>query len=346
MKKILVTGGLGFIGSHFVRQALERGDSVVNIDKQTYAAGKNFGFEDSPNYCLVKKDICDVRDFPNDIDYVVNFAAETHVDRSIDGPSDFLHTNVLGTGVLLSAAVDYWHSLPAAKKDKFRFLHISTDEVYGSLDLDANDSFTETTNYAPGSPYAATKASSDHLVRAWHNTYGLPIIITNCSNNYGPYQFPEKLIPLTIICSLDNKSIPVYGNGKNVRDWLYVTDHCQALFKVLEQGRIGETYNIGGETERANLEVVETVCEILNELRPQNVCRKNMINFVEDRLGHDLRYAMDISKIQSELGWKPATSFEVGIRETVVWYLENEAWWRDIQKDHYQQERLGLTKKV
>ena len=343
MKKILVTGGLGFIGSHFVRMALERGHTVVNIDKQTYAAGKNFGFENSPNYLHIKQDICDVKELPGDTDHVVNFAAETHVDRSIDGPFDFITTNVVGTGVLLSAVTEHWKNLSGDKKDQFRFLHISTDEVFGSLALNETTAFKEDTPYNPRSPYAATKASSDHLVRAWHHTYGLPTLITNCSNNYGPYQFPERLIPLVILCGLEDKRIPVYGDGKNVRDWLYVEDHCEGIFLVLEQGQIGETYNLGGEAEKSNLEVVHTVCEILDELRPSRDSYKDLINFVEDRPGHDLRYAMDISKVKSELNWQPSKKFEKGIRDTVTWYLENETWWKDIQQNTYRQERLGLN---
>lgn len=340
-KKLIVTGGLGFIGSHFVRMALERGYFVINIDKQTYAAGKGLGFKKFSNYRFIKEDICNLTRLPSEADHIVNFAAESHVDRSIDEPADFLRTNVLGTGVLLSVALEYWSSLSGKARNNFRFLHISTDEVYGSLG--PNGAFTEITPYSPNSPYAATKAASDHLVRAWHKTYGLPVLISNCSNNYGPYQFPEKLIPLMILNALEGKPLPVYGDGHNVRDWLYVTDHCEALFTLLEKGCLGETYNVGGKAEKTNLEVVKTICDMLDEIKPQGESYHRQISFVKDRPGHDERYAMNISKIRSELGWKPATSFEKGIRNTIQWYLENEVWWRRTQKGIYQQERLGLS---
>jgi len=355
---ILITGGAGFIGSAVVRHVIENtNDSVVNVDFLTYAGNIESvtTVSESERYNFVQVDICDAKAMTDVFakyqpDAVMHLAAESHVDRSIDGPADFIQTNIMGTFTLLEATRAYWLTLLEAKKSDFRFHHISTDEVYG--DLDGTDNlFTETTSYAPSSPYSASKASSDHLVRAWNRTYGLPVIVTNCSNNYGPYHFPEKLIPHVILNALDAKSLPIYGNGSQVRDWLYVEDHARALYKVVTEGLVGETYNIGGHNEKTNVEVVETLCRILDELKPISnnpafassslINYKELISFVKDRPGHDVRYAIDASKIERELGWKPEESFETGIRKTVEWYLNNENWWKRVLNGKYQLERIG-----
>ncbi|KNC92966.1 dTDP-glucose 4,6-dehydratase [Trabulsiella odontotermitis] len=353
MKKILVTGGAGFIGSAVVRHIInETSDSVVVVDKLTYAGNlaSLAPVAADPRFAFEQVDICDRGELDrvfatHQPDLVMHLAAESHVDRSIDGPAAFIETNVVGTYTLLEAARQYWNALPETKKSAFRFHHISTDEVYGDLH-GSDDFFTETTPYAPSSPYSASKAGSDHLVRAWLRTYGLPTLVTNCSNNYGPYHFPEKLIPLTILNALAGKPLPVYGNGQQVRDWLFVEDHARALYLVVTTGKIGETYNIGGHNERKNLQVVETVCDLLEELapqKPQGIDRyRSLITFVTDRPGHDLRYAIDAAKIARELGWTPRETFESGMRKTVQWYLSNESWWRQVQDGSYQGERLGL----
>lgn len=346
--KIVVTGGAGFIGSAVIRHTA---DSVVNIDKLTYAGNLESLAEtsNSDRYAFEQVDICDrtavdrvFRDHQPDV--VMHLAAESHVDRSIDGPAAFIETNIIGTYSLLEAARQYWQSLGHERKRVFRFHHISTDEVYGDLE-GPEDLFTETTPYAPSSPYSASKASSDHLVRAWRRTYGLPTLVTNCSNNYGPYHFPEKLIPLVILNALEGKPLPVYGKGDQVRDWLYVEDHARALYKVVTEGRVGETYNIGGHNEKQNLEVVHTLCDLLDELRPREdrSSYRSLITHVQDRPGHDLRYAIDASKIQRALGWTPKETFESGIRKTVEWYLDNLDWCRRVQDGSYQRERLGST---
>ena len=351
--KILVTGGAGFIGSAVVRHLIETTDhEVVNLDKLTYAGNLESlaSVGDSERYCFEQVDICDrealVRVFDNhQPDAVMHLAAESHVDRSIDGPGDFIQTNVVGTYNLLEAARSYWASLDETAEQAFRFHHISTDEVYGDLD-NPDDLFREDTAYAPSSPYSASKAGSDHLVRAWGRTYGLPIIVTNCSNNYGPFHFPEKLIPLMIINALQGKALPVYGAGEQIRDWLYVEDHARALVKVVTEGQIGETYNIGGHNEKRNIDVVTTLCAILDELAPSQHegidNYEQLITHVADRPGHDLRYAIDASKIERELGWTPQETFETGLRKTVEWYLANESWWRNVLDGSYQGERLGL----
>ncbi|MBM3533866.1 MAG: dTDP-glucose 4,6-dehydratase [Alphaproteobacteria bacterium] len=349
MSTVLVTGGAGFIGSAVVRQLLAEGASkVVNLDKLTYAANLASlpGAEKHAGYVLERVDICDAaavaavfaRHKP---DAVMHLAAESHVDRSIDGPGAFIHTNVIGTFNLLQAALGHWRTLEGARKDAFRFLHVSTDEVYGSLG--PTGAFTEATRYDPHSPYSASKASSDHLARAWGDTYGLPVLVTNCSNNYGPYQFPEKLIPLMVLKAMRGEKLPVYGKGDNVRDWLYVEDHAAALRLVVKRGKPGETYNIGGRAEMQNIEVVKTICTLVDEMRPGNRPRAEQIEFVKDRPGHDQRYAIDASKIERELGWKPSLSFDTGIRQTVEWYLGREDWWRPILDGRYQGDRLGLT---
>lgn len=332
--KILVTGGAGFIGSAVVRHIINNtADSIVNLDKLTYAGNLESLTEvaDSNRYSFERVDICHRHELDrifheHQPDSVMHLAAESHVDRSIDGPAAFIETNIVGTYTLLEAARHYWKDLTAERKDNFRFHHISTDEVYGDLDGTEN-LFTEATPYAPSSPYSASKASSDHLVRAWHRTYGLPTIITNCSNNYGPFHFPEKLIPLVILNALDGKPLPIYGKGTQIRDWLFVEDHARALYKVITTGQVGETYNIGGHNEKRNIEVVAKICELLDELRPAEGISvksyKELITFVKDRPGHDMRYAIDASKIQRELGWKPEETFESGIRKTVEWYLRN-----------------------
>jgi dTDP-glucose 4,6-dehydratase len=346
--KILVTGGAGFIGSALIRQILtETDDHVVNVDKLTYAANLESlaSVSSTTRYAFVQADICDASAIAGVLaehrpQLVMHLAAESHVDRSIDGPADFIQTNVVGTYVLLQEALRHWRALEGEERNRFRFLHVSTDEVFGSLG--PTGFFTESTPYSPRSPYSASKASSDHLVRAWHHTYGLPTLVTNCSNNYGPCQFPEKLIPLIILKCLAGEALPVYGKGDNVRDWLFVDDHARALRLAAHRGSVGGTYNIGGKSERTNLQVVHALCDLLDELRPAKEPRRKLISFVADRPGHDLRYAMDVSFIERELGWRPAESFESGLRKTVLWYLDNERWWRAIQARKYSGERLGL----
>ena len=338
--KLLVTGGCGFIGSAVVRLALAEGHEVVNVDKLTYAASETNIPNTNAAYTLEKVDICDAAGIADvfqrhDPDIVMHLAAESHVDRSIDGPGAFIETNITGTFTLLQAARAHHERRP-----DLRFHHISTDEVYGSLGEDGL--FTETTAYDPRSPYSASKAASDHLVRAWGETYGLPIVVTNCSNNYGPYHFPEKLIPLMILNGLAGKPLPVYGEGLNVRDWLYVEDHARALLLVATKGEIGETYNIGGNAEATNISIVRQLCALLDEAAPDGAPHDRLITYVADRPGHDFRYAIDASKIRDELGWEPSVTLEEGLRRTVRWYLDNEAWWRPIQ-DRYQQQRLGLS---
>ncbi len=341
---IVVTGGAGFIGSNFILQRIKSDNtSIVNLDKLTYAGNlSNLAvITGHPKYHFVRGDIAD-RDLVGQLlrkhrpRAIVHFAAESHVDRSIHGPGDFVQTNVVGTFALLEEARSYWNGLAEPERSRFRFLHVSTDEVYGSLGPD-DPPFTEATAYAPNSPYAASKASSDHLVRAYFHTYGFPMLTTNCSNNYGPFQFPEKLIPLMILNALAGKPLPVYGDGRNVRDWLFVEDHCAAVAAVLTRGRVGETYNIGGWNEKPNLEIVETVCDLLDEIAPAKVGRRKLITFVKDRPGHDRRYAMNAGKIRAELDWSPRETFESGIRKTVRWYLENEAWVRDVTSGAYRQ---------
>jgi dTDP-glucose 4,6-dehydratase len=352
--KILVTGGAGFIGSAVVRHIIkDTKDEVLVVDCLTYAGNLESltDVSDDPRYNFEHVNICD-RDGLDRVfaqhkpDAVMHLAAESHVDRSIDGPSAFMETNIIGTYTLLESARQYWLGLAAEKKPAFRFHHISTDEVYGDLH-GTDDLFTETTPYAPSSPYSASKASSDHLVRAWHRTYGLPTMVTNCSNNYGPYHFPEKLIPLTILNAISGKPLPVYGNGSQIRDWLYVEDHARALYKVVTTGVVGETYNIGGHNERKNIDVVKTICRLLDELVPSKLAGvdryENLITYVTDRPGHDLRYAIDGAKIKRELGWQPQETFESGIRKTVEWYLNNKTWWQRVQDGSYSGERLGLN---
>ena len=350
--RILLTGGAGFIGSAVVRHIIKNtDDEVLNLDKLTYAGNLESLNEISgnPRYQFQQVDICDADKLADVFtmfkpDVVMHLAAESHVDRSIDGPTAFIQTNIVGTYTLLEVTRQYWQALDENKKTNFRFHHISTDEVYGDLD-GTTDLFTETTPYAPSSPYSASKASSDHLVRAWQRTYGLPTIVTNCSNNYGPYHFPEKLIPLVILNALDGKALPIYGKGDQIRDWLFVEDHARALYQVVTQGAVGETYNIGGHNEKQNIEVVKTICRILDELRPQANAQpyESLITFVKDRPGHDLRYAIDAAKIERELGWKPQETFETGIRKTVEWYLNNLEWCRRVQDGSYQRERLGVN---
>ena len=350
--KILITGGAGFIGSAVIRHIVQNtSNHVLNIDKLTYAGNLESlkEIEQHPNYQFEQVDICDTERITAVIaafqpDSIMHLAAESHVDRSIDGPAAFIQTNIVGTYTLIEAARKYWMSLQLEAQQNFRFHHISTDEVYGDLE-GTTKLFTETTSYAPSSPYSASKASSDHLVRAWYRTYGLPVIVTNCSNNYGPYHFPEKLIPLVILNALDAKPLPVYGNGQQIRDWLFVEDHARALYKVVTEGVVGETYNIGGHNEKQNIEVVTTICNILDELKPQACGQsyKSLITFVKDRPGHDLRYAIDATKIKNELDWTPAETFETGIRKTVEWYLNNLDWCRRVQDGSYQRERLGVS---
>jgi dTDP-glucose 4,6-dehydratase len=338
---LLVTGGAGFIGSNFVLSRVGRGDPVVNLDKLTYAGnpGNLESIAESPNYVFVKGSIDDsalVKQLLEKFrpDAVVHFAAESHVDRSIHGPGEFIQTNVVGTFQLLDAVLQHWRSLGTADQEAFRFLHVSTDEVYGSLDKD-EPGFSETTPYRPNSPYSASKAGSDHLVRAYHHTYGLPVLTTNCSNNYGPLQFPEKLIPLVILNARDEKPLPIYGDGLNVRDWLYVRDHCDAISDVLARGRVGETYNVGGLNEKTNLEVVHTICDVMDQVKPGSRPRRDLITFVKDRPGHDRRYAIDCSKIQRELGWAPKLDFHAGIRQTIDWYLQNARWIQSVTSGDY-----------
>lgn len=372
--KILVTGGAGFIGSAVIRHLIRNtSDSVVNLDKLTYAGNLESLAEvsNSERYAFEQVDVCDRAELDrvfaeHQPDAVMHLAAESHVDRSIDGPAAFIETNIVGTYSLLEAARQYWQGLDETRKAAFRFHHISTDEVYGDLE-DPQELFSETTPYAPSSPYSASKASSDHLVRAWRRTYGLPTLVTNCSNNYGPHHFPEKLIPLVILNALEGKPLPVYGKGNQVRDWLYVEDHARALYKVVTEGQVGETYNIGGHNEKQNIEVVHTLCDLLDELRPMQSpvgasllainramnsgieqangqpthSYKSLITHVQDRPGHDLRYAIDASKIQRELGWTPQETFDSGLRKTVEWYLDNLQWCRHVQDGSYQRERLG-----
>ncbi|NKK74576.1 dTDP-glucose 4,6-dehydratase [Rhizobium leguminosarum bv. viciae] len=350
--RILVTGGAGFIGSALVRYLVsEIGAEVLNIDKLTYAGNLDSlkAVENAPNYRFLKADICDRSAVSNAFeefrpDYVVHLAAESHVDRSITGAAVFIETNINGTFSMLEAARQYWQDLPAYEKADFRMLHVSTDEVYGSLGEDGL--FVETTPYDPSSPYSASKAASDHLATAWERTYGLPVIISNCSNNYGPFHFPEKLIPLIILNALERKPLPVYGSGSNTRDWLYVNDHARALWLIVQRGRPGEKYNVGGRNERRNIEVVERVCAIMDEVRPGTAPHSDLINYVADRPGHDARYAIDATKIETELDWRALENFDSGIRKTVEWYLENAWWWQPLRERVYSGERLGVLKKV
>jgi len=356
---ILVTGGAGFIGSAVIRHIIENtNDKVINVDKLSYAGNLESleSVSNSKRYHFEQIDICNRHELDRIFklyspDVVMHLAAESHVDRSIDGPSKFIETNIVGTFTLLEATRDHWLKLTNDLKAKFRFHHISTDEVYGDLE-GPTDLFTETTPYAPSSPYSASKAASDHLVRAWLRTYGLPTVVTNCSNNYGPYHFPEKLIPLMILNALEGKPLPVYGNGQQIRDWLHVEDHARALYLVATAGKVGETYNIGGHNEKNNIDVVKTICSLLEELVPENKNSKasgnekgffDLIKYVTDRPGHDVRYAIDASKIEKELNWTPIETFESGIKKTVIWYLENKTWWRRVQDGSYSRERLGTT---
>jgi dTDP-glucose 4,6-dehydratase len=342
--KILVTGGAGFIGSAVVRRALDKGISVVNVDKLTYAANLDnlAGYDSRASYAFVKADICDGGAMraaleTHQPDAIMHLAAESHVDRSIDGPGAFIETNIVGTFALLQEARRYYEGLSGAAKDRFRFHHVSTDEVYGTLG--ATGYFTEETPYAPNSPYSASKAASDFLARAWRETFKLPVVTSNCSNNYGPFQFPEKLIPVVVIAALEGRPIPVYGKGENVRDWLYVEDHAEALLTVLEKGGLGETYNIGGWNERRNIDLVQMICTLMDELKPKNHPHADLIEYVTDRPGHDLRYAIDATKISRELGWKPSVTVEEGMRRTVEWYLANRPWWEKLRAGG----RLGLA---
>ena len=350
--KILVTGGSGFIGSNFIHYLINNTDyqRIINLDKLTYAGNNEnlINIQQNIRYKFIKGNICDrqcikkiFQDYsPNKI---VHFAAESHVDRSIDGPKDFINTNIVGTSILLEESLSYYNKLKKLSKSSFKFHHISTDEVFGSLG--EKGFFVEDSPYDPSSPYSASKASSDHLVRAWHRTFGLPVTISNCSNNYGPYQFPEKLIPLIIINCLSNKSLPVYGKGENIRDWLYVEDHCKAINLILQEGAIGDTYNIGGNNEISNLNIVESICTILDKLKPSNSGKsyKQLISFVKDRPGHDFRYAINTTKIKKDLNWEPKETFDSGLIKTIKWYLENENWWKKTQKNIYKQERLGVA---
>ena len=365
VNRVLVTGGAGFIGSAVIRYLMgSTSAAVLNIDKLTYAGNlsslqvpiddshaSDANIVESHRYQFLQADIADqaamvkaVNDFKPDA--IMNLAAESHVDRSIDSPNDFIDTNIKGTFILLQVALKYWQSLPEPEKSAFRFHHISTDEVYGSLG--DTGLFTEQSSYDPRSPYSASKAASDHLAKAWFHTYGLPVIVTNCSNNYGPYHFPEKLIPLVILNALDEKPLPIYGKGDNVRDWLYVEDHAEALVLAVSKGKYGETYNIGGNNERTNLEVVQAICVHLDELRPRanGQSYSDLIAYVEDRLGHDKRYAIDATKMKSQLGWKPKNDFDSGIKKTVAWYLNNDWWWKPIRSGNYAGERLGVSAKV
>ncbi|QHS14367.1 dTDP-glucose 4,6-dehydratase [Shewanella sp. Arc9-LZ] len=354
--KILLTGGAGFIGSAVVRHIINNTqDSIINVDKLTYAGNLEslVSIESSQRYIFEQVDICDRAELDrvfklHQPDAVMHLAAESHVDRSITGPSDFIQTNIVGTYTLLEATREYWNTLSADAKQAFRFHHISTDEVYGDLPHpDEQDGklplFTESTSYAPSSPYSASKASSDHLVRSWLRTYGLPTIVTNCSNNYGPYHFPEKLIPLVILNALEGKALPIYGKGDQIRDWLYVEDHARALYKVVTTGKVGETYNIGGHNEKQNIDVVKTICSILDTLVPKDTLYAEQITYVTDRPGHDRRYAIDASKMSNELNWQPEETFETGLRKTIEWYLANQTWCQHVQDGSYQRERLGIN---
>jgi len=347
MKKVLVTGGSGFIGSNFVISQIKNNNKVLNFDKITYAANPNnlISINKNKNYYFVKGDIKDknaiasvLNNFKPDV--IVNFAAESHVDRSIDGPREFIATNICGTYELLQGSLNYYNKLSSNNKNSFRFIHISTDEVYGSL---KDGLFSEKSSYNPSSPYSASKASSDHLVRAWNKTFGFPVIITNCSNNYGPFQFPEKLIPFMILSGVNKKELPIYGDGKNIRDWIYVEDHCDAIEAVINKGKVGETYNIGGNEEKTNLEVVKKICDILDSKLPLNGNEnyKDLIVFVNDRPGHDYRYAINNHKIKNDLGWSPIHTFEEAITKTVGWYLDNKNWWEKILNNSYQLQRIG-----
>jgi dTDP-glucose 4,6-dehydratase len=351
-RTILVTGGAGFIGSAVVRLlARDSSTRVINLDKLTYAGNLASlrEIDNRSNYQFVQGDIGDiplVRNLLEEhrVDAIMHLAAESHVDRSIDGPGTFIETNIVGTFRLLTAALDYWRTLPEDQRERFRFHHISTDEVFGDLPLDGG-LFTEETSYAPSSPYSASKAASDHLVRAWHETYGLPVVLSNCSNNYGPYHFPEKLIPLVILNAFDGKPLPVYGTGENVRDWLYVDDHARALELIVSKGTVGESYNVGGSAERNNLAVVETICDLLDDRLPAANAkpRRQLITFVTNRPGHDLRYAIDASKIRRDLGWQPTETFESGLEKTIDWYLDNRWWWEPIRNGAYAGSRLGIV---
>ena len=347
--KIFVTGGLGFIGSNFILDQIKNHkNKIFNFDKMTYASNSDnlLKISNSELYNFIHGDISDIKTVSKAInqskpDCIINFAAESHVDRSIDGPKEFIKTNIIGTYILLQSFLEYYNKLKGKKRENFRFLHVSTDEVYGSLG--PSGYFTENTSYNPSSPYSASKASSDHLVRAWSHTYNFPVLITNCSNNYGPYQFPEKLIPLMIINCLMNRNLPIYGNGENIRDWLYVEDHCDALYVVLEKGLIGETYNIGGNEEKTNLNIVNLICEILDKKSPslELSSYKELITYVKDRPGHDFRYAINAQKIKNELGWEPKYKFSNAISDTIDWYLSNKDWWNNILNNKYNLERLG-----
>ncbi|HPC51248.1 MAG TPA: dTDP-glucose 4,6-dehydratase [Candidatus Cloacimonas acidaminovorans] len=355
MNRVIVTGGAGFIGANYLHTLFADPSftgKILNIDKLTYA-GNLESLQDleakygNSRYFFEQADICDAPKMKEIMhqfqpDTIVHFAAESHVDRSIDGPMEFVQTNLVGTATLLNSALEYYRTLDEEAKKRFRFHNVSTDEVFGSLG--ENGMFTEETPYDPSSPYSASKAGSDHLVRAWQRTFGLPISISNCSNNYGPYQFPEKLIPLMILNCLAHQPLPVYGKGINVRDWLFVTDHCEAINIIIRKGKVGETYNIGGHNEMKNIDIVTTICKILDEMEPSKKLKSytELITFVQDRPGHDLRYAIDATKIEKELGWKPAETFATGIRKTVAWYLENKQWWQNIQNNKYRQERLGI----
>jgi len=352
-RRALITGGAGFIGSALVRLLVGAGWQVTNLDKLTYAGNLDSlrEVEGKPNYRFVHADICDGRAVREAIaaaqpDIIVHLAAESHVDRSIDGPEDFIQTNVVGTYRLLEAALEYWRSLDPQAQAGFRFHHVSTDEVFGSLDLQGSERFTEATPYDPSSPYSATKAAADHLARAWNRTFGLPVVLSNCSNNYGPFHFPEKLIPLAILNALEGKPIPVYGRGENVRDWLFVADHARALQRIATAGTVGETYNVGGNSERSNIQVVEMICDLLDDRRPlaSGASRRDLITYVDDRPGHDLRYAIDSSKLKRDLGWEPAERFETGLARTVDWFLANEWWWKPLREQRYAGERLGARK--
>jgi dTDP-glucose 4,6-dehydratase len=350
--KVIVTGGAGFIGSAVARHLVQDlGAEVTVIDKMTYAANpRNLAsVEGSNRVCVLVEDICNwqrMTEIMEEVrpDAIFHLAAESHVDRSISGPRDFIETNVIGTYNLLEAARAYWSGLAGAAKSAFRFLHVSTDEVYGSLGADGL--FREDTPYDPSSPYSASKAASDHLAKAWQRTYGLPVLVSNCSNNYGPYHFPEKLIPLVTLNALEAKPLPVYGRGDNIRDWLYVEDHARALAIIAAKGRLGETYNVGGGNERTNLQVVEAICDTLDRLVPASRPRRELITFVDDRPGHDYRYAIDATKLETELGWRPLENFDTGLEKTIRWYLENEDWWRPLRKSVYSGERLGLPATV